>query len=659
MGPVFVLSPLGGEPQGLFESLCTASDTWTTPDGPVIERMPLLHPSNRGWDSDRLTGSDLTPEVTQRYGLRSIEAMRDADGKAPPEEKMGMRLIDMTPANMLRIRFLAGVFADAVFIYQHREPTECLAEMLRVWRSDQRITHPELPEWTGAPWSLPLTPEWRKLRGEPLPMVVAQQWKMAMRVMEADLERLPPERWSVVDREALIADPKTEIGRLAEFARLEWDGEVAPTLTKANDPAEEELAEARSHIPEISDVADRARKWIAGSGDDDGDEDDDEPLSSQQNAFRSVGTGNLGPILEQLNSSLLITTYQTGRLVIVRRTDDGINTHFRTYESPMGLARWQNKLAVGLRSQIYEFQNVPAVAAKIDPPGSHDACYVPRRTHYTGDIRIHEIGYVAGELWIVATRFSCLATLDADHSFVPKWRPKFISGYAAEDRCHLNGMAIVDDEVRYVSALGQTDEAGGWRENKASGGILIHVPSDEIVCEGLSMPHSPRWYRGQLWVLESGEGRLCTVDPYKGTTEVVAELPGFTRGIVFAGPLAFIGLSEVRESATFGGLPLTARLEERECGVWIVNIETGETVGFLRFEGNVEEIFAVELLPGVKFPEVAEHSSDATNLSFVLPDEALAEVQEPKLSGDVAREPGGSGCSEGEEAGGDYADEST
>ncbi|MEO7197462.1 MAG: TIGR03032 family protein, partial [Solirubrobacterales bacterium] len=245
---------------------------------------------------------------------------------------------------------------------------------------------------------------------------------------------------------------------------------------------------------------------------------------------------------------------------------------------------------------------------------------------HTGDIRIHEIAYAGDELWLVNTRFSCLCTIDEDHSFVPRWRPPFISALASEDRCHLNGLAVVDEKVRYVSMLGVTDVAGGWRENKARGGQIMDVASSEAVVTGLSMPHSPRWYRDKLWVLESGEGSIGVCDLATGEVETIARLPGFTRGLSFLGPLAFIGLSEVRESATFGGLPLTGRLEERQCGVWVVNIETGETVAFLRFEELVEEIFAVLALPGIRFPELAEPASDAVNLTYVLPDAALAEI---------------------------------
>jgi uncharacterized protein (TIGR03032 family) len=140
------------------------------------------------------------------------------------------------------------------------------------------------------------------------------------------------------------------------------------------------------------------------------------------------------------------------------------------------------------------------------------------------------------------------------------------------------------------------------------------------------MPHSPRWYADRLWVLESGAGTLAQVDPRTGRLEVVARLPGFTRGMDFFGDWAFVGLSQVRESAVFSGIPITERAQERNCGVWVVNLRTGQTFGFLRFEDAVQEIFAVQVLPGVRFPEIVNEDEEVVGNSFVLPDEALSQV---------------------------------
>jgi uncharacterized protein (TIGR03032 family) len=332
-------------------------------------------------------------------------------------------------------------------------------------------------------------------------------------------------------------------------------------------------------------------------------------------------------LIDQLGISLLVTTYQAGKLIIVRALDGQLNTHFRTFAMPMGLAHHRGRLALGTKLNVWDFRNQPEVGPLVDKSGRIDACYLPRSTHSTGDVRIHEIAFADDdELWIVNTRFSCLCTLDREHSFVPRWRPPFVTALAPEDRCHLNGLGMRDGKPRYVTCLGATDTAAGWRENKARGGVLLDVTTRETIIDGLSMPHSPRWHNNRLWLLESGAGTLSVVEPKTGQLRVVAELPGFTRGLDFYGRYAVVGLSQVRETAVFSGIPITETLKERTCGVWVVDWQTGQTVGFLRFEDAVQEIFAVQVLPGVRFPDLIHDDDEVLSNSFVLPDAALAEL---------------------------------
>ena len=343
--------------------------------------------------------------------------------------------------------------------------------------------------------------------------------------------------------------------------------------------------------------------------------------------LRSVHTTNFPALLDQLGISLLVTTYQAGKLVVLRADQDHVNTHFRNFSKPMGLAVAGDRLAVGTLLEIWEFHNVPAVIPKLEPIGRHDACYLPRSSHVTGDVQIHEMAWVGDELWFVNTRFSCLCTRSAIHNFVPRWRPPFVSALAPEDRCHLNGLGLRDGQPRYVTALAESDQPAGWRANKKDGGILMDVTTNAVLLSGLSMPHSPRWYDGRLWVLESGAGGVGFVDPHSGRYVGLAELPGFTRGLDFCGPLAFIGLSQVRESAVFSGIAIAERaLQERACGVWVLNIQTGQTIAFLRFEEAVQEIFAVQVLPGRRFPDLINDNAQLISDSFVLPDSALDEV---------------------------------
>lgn len=355
------------------------------------------------------------------------------------------------------------------------------------------------------------------------------------------------------------------------------------------------------------------------------------PAASEELAepdFTSSHTSNFPALLRQLGISLAISTYQAGKLILVRSDGDSLNTHFRHFSSPMGIAYDEptGRLAIGTRSEVWHLRNQHDVARKLEPEGKHDAAFLPRRRHSTGDIRIHEVAWVDGELWAVNTRFSCLCTFDGEHSFVPRWRPPFVSALAPEDRCHLNGFAIIDGRPRYATCLGLTDTAGGWRANKANGGCLLDLDTGEPILRGLSMPHSPRHYAGRDWILESGIGALSCADLQKGTTEVVATMPGFTRGLDFYGNLAFVGLSQVRESATFSGIPLVERMPERTCGVWVIDIRNGRTVAFLRFEGIVQEIFSVQVLPRMIFPDLLNEPGPLLDSSFILPDEALREV---------------------------------
>lgn len=264
-------------------------------------------------------------------------------------------------------------------------------------------------------------------------------------------------------------------------------------------------------------------------------------------------------------------------------------------------------MIVGTRRMVWTLRSAPEIAQQLEPVGSHDACFVPRRAHVTGDIRGHEIALVDGKPWIVNTLLSCLCTLeDEDYGFVPRWRPPFVDALAGEDCCHLNGLAVLDGRVRYVTAMGETNAPEGWKPDKVQGGVLIDVASEAIVARGLCMPHSPRCYRGHLFVLNSGQGQLAVVDAASGRLETVVALPGYARGLAFCGRFAFVGLSQIRESNILGGLPIAERYDEskRQCGIQAIDLQTGKVVGFLQFTAGCAEIFDVQVLSGLRWPTV-------------------------------------------------------
>jgi uncharacterized protein (TIGR03032 family) len=343
------------------------------------------------------------------------------------------------------------------------------------------------------------------------------------------------------------------------------------------------------------------------------------PAPPQPVAFHYTQTDSFVALLHQLGASLLVSTYQANKLLAVRASGQGLSTLVRTFDKPMGIAADGRRLALGTRKEVWQLRNAPDIAPRIEPAGAHDACYLPRSSHVTGDIGIHEMAWAGDELWLVSTRFSCLCTLDPDYSFVPRWRPPFITALAAEDRCHLNGLAIVDGQPAYVTALGTTDTPGGWRADKPHGGCILDVASGQFVTRGLCMPHSPRWHDGRLWVLESGTGGVVLVDRNTGRRETSAQLPGFTRGLAIFGPYAFIGLSKIRPTSAMDGVPLAERRDQLKCGVAVIDLGSGQTIALLESQTAVEEIFDVQLLPNIRFPEVLGFQKETLDHTFIIP----------------------------------------
>jgi uncharacterized protein (TIGR03032 family) len=342
--------------------------------------------------------------------------------------------------------------------------------------------------------------------------------------------------------------------------------------------------------------------------------------------IRHEYTRTFPALLNQLGVSLLVSTYQAGKVVAVGVAQGDLTLSYHNFERAMGLAVKPDGIAVGARAQVWFLRSAPDLAAQVAPAGRHDACFLTRSSHFTGEVQAHELAWAGDELWLVNTAFGCLCTLDGRHSFVPRWRPPFLTALAAEDRCHLNGLAMADGAPRYVTALGETDTPQGWRADKVHGGCLIDVASGETVARGFAMPHSPRVHRGQLWMLHSGAGQLVLVDPARGKAETVMELPGYTRGLALYDRFAFVGLSKIRETSTFGGMPIAARRPELKCGVGVVDLTTGRLVAHLEFLTGVEEIFDVQVLPGTRCPALSGPypTVDGTGPIWMVPEAARA-----------------------------------
>ena len=321
--------------------------------------------------------------------------------------------------------------------------------------------------------------------------------------------------------------------------------------------------------------------------------------------------------LAATGGSLAFTTYQAGKIFFLGLRQDGALSVFeRTFPRAMGLAVSEDgrSLVLSTRYQINRFDNVM-------PPGQADAdgfdgVFAPHAAWVTGDLDVHDIGFgVERRPLFVNTLFGCIAGVSDGHSFKPLWKPPFLSRLAAEDRCHLNGMAMESGRPRFATAVARSDVADGWRDRRADGGVLIDVASDEVVVEGLSMPHSPRLHAGRLWLLNSGTGEFGYVEG--GRFEPVAFCPGYARGLAFAAGHAVAGLSLPRENRTFAGLPLDQELTAREavprCGLAIVDLASGDMAHWVRIEGVVRELYDVVVLPGIRRPSAIGFRTDEVN----------------------------------------------
>ncbi|MGB0440454.1 MAG: TIGR03032 family protein, partial [Paracoccaceae bacterium] len=280
------------------------------------------------------------------------------------------------------------------------------------------------------------------------------------------------------------------------------------------------------------------------------------------------------------------------------------------------------------RTQVWRFENFlePGTAQN-----GYDGRFVPVTGHTTGDVDIHDIQVGPNGAPVFAvTRFNAIATLADRGSFKVLWKPPFIDKIAAEDRCHLNGVALDGNDLKYATCVGRSNVSDGWRDHRRDGGLLIDIPSGETVCGDLSMPHSPRIYQDKLWMMQSGTGEFGWVDPKAGRFEPLCFLPGFGRGMSFCGDYAIVGISLPRDNRSFTGLALNDRLEAEgataKCGLCIINLKTGDLEHQLILDGLVKELYDVVSLPGLVRPMALGFQND--EISFTI----LPEVEHAATS---------------------------
>jgi len=324
------------------------------------------------------------------------------------------------------------------------------------------------------------------------------------------------------------------------------------------------------------------------------------------------GSRQFSSWLGEQGISLSFSTYQAGKLFFIGLQRDGrLSVFERTFARCMGVWSSSQTLWVATLYQLWRFENA------LQPGQLHqeyDRVYVPQLGYTTGDVDTHDIGMSKDGPVFINTLFSCIAKPSEIYSFTPIWQPSFVSKLAAEDRCHLNGLAMRNGQPAFVTCVAASDVNEGWRDHRANGGLVIDVASREIIASGLSMPHSPRWYRNRLWLLNSGTGEFGYIDLELGRFEPIAFCPGYLRGLSFHGDFAIVGLSRPRGNKTFSGLALDEALNNKgataRCALQVIDLNRGDVVHELRIEGVIEELYDVCVLPGVARPMAIGFQSD-------------------------------------------------
>jgi uncharacterized protein (TIGR03032 family) len=332
----------------------------------------------------------------------------------------------------------------------------------------------------------------------------------------------------------------------------------------------------------------------------------------QSRGLTITSSANFTQWLSDRFVSLAFTTYQAGKIFLVGLQPNGnLSVFERTFDRCMGL--WVNNSSLYLSSlyQIWGFENALESGQIYN---GYDFLYIPQFSYVTGDLDVHDLVLDrSGKLIFANTLFNCLATVSNTHSFTPLWQPEFISQLVAEDRCHLNGVALHEGKVRYVTTIGQTDQANGWRDRRHHGGCVIDITNNQIIATGLSMPHSPRWYQDRLWLLNSGTGEFGYLDLKQAKFKPIVFCPGYLRGCALSENYAVVGISQLRNK-TFSGLLLEQKLQEANtesfCGLLIIDLLQGEIVHWLKLEGVVSELYDVAILPNVRRPMAIGFKSD-------------------------------------------------
>ncbi|WP_373635203.1 TIGR03032 family protein [Yoonia sp. SS1-5] len=321
--------------------------------------------------------------------------------------------------------------------------------------------------------------------------------------------------------------------------------------------------------------------------------------------------------------SIAFNTYNVGKLFMVGVNDmEQLQFCDATFPRAMGISLHGDTLWMASHNQVWRFENFLGAGQSAQ---GNDAVFVPMGATTTGMVNLHDVRVSHEGVFFVSCNFNCIGKLHEKWSFEPVWKPPFIDGLEYGDRCHLNCLALHRGHPKYATCFAQTNTVNGWRDlpRDQATGLVIDVQTDQIICDGLHMPHSPQMHRDTLYLANSGRGEFGSVDVETGTYKTICEVPGFTRGVSFWKNFAIVGSSKPRRAGVFEGndaTPLNRRLadagEDPLCQVSIIDLDRGVRVHHLTIDGPASEIYDVCALPGIRRPLVLDPENDLVNTTF-------------------------------------------
>jgi uncharacterized protein (TIGR03032 family) len=296
----------------------------------------------------------------------------------------------------------------------------------------------------------------------------------------------------------------------------------------------------------------------------------------------------------------------------------------------MGIAIANSKLC---------FSNVNGIFTHIDSLKNEkikksiiDINYFPIKFNMVGTADIHDVRLTSdgSKSYFVLAKYNCIATTSEDKSFNVVWVPPWIEydkelhkSLPFEDRCHLNGLCLINDKPGFICAASKTNYMNAWKESKNKGqGIVYDIQKDEICCTGLYNPHSPRFYKNKLWILESGTGNFGYIKIANRKFKPCKFIPGFLRGLDFINNYAVVTSSLDRHDQAFKDIPLSKYLDdtntESKCGIWIINLDTYDIVYNIIFTKNVIELYDIAISPGFISNITHYLDTNATTNKFII-----------------------------------------